>query len=394
MSANNALKLTKTSVEKLPYPETGQVFYRDTELKGFGLRVTKGSKTYIVENSICGKACRVTIGKQTVFTAEQARVIAKKLLADIAVGINPNQQKALERRKTITLHAVFKDFMNTRTLKPKTCYLYQKCFERVFATWHHKQITEINRTNIAEHYQHICQAHGDAYANLSFRLLRTLFNFAIASHEELMNVNPVNVLHDKRQWKVIPRRQRFIKNHQLIAWWQAVEQLENTTLRDYFQLLLLTGLRKQEAATLQWSSIDLQEKTMTITETKNAQPHTLPLSEYLYSLLQRRQQLTNSIWVFPNPATQKPFIELRQQLKLITEKSGINFTCHDLRRTFATLAESLEISSYAVKRLLNHKQSQDVTAGYIVHDVERLRAPMERITQTILKHCLNQDFQN
>jgi integrase len=61
------------------------------------------------------------------------------------------------------------------------------------------------------------------------------------------------------------------------------------------------------------------------------------------------------------------------------------FTLHDLRRTFITVAESLDIPAYAIKRLVNHKLSGDVTAGYIVGDVERLRAPMQRITDYLLR---------
>jgi integrase len=64
---------------------------------------------------------------------------------------------------------------------------------------------------------------------------------------------------------------------------------------------------------------------------------------------------------------------------------GINqgFTLHDLHRTFITIAESLDIPAYALKRLLNHKDPNDVTAGYIVSDVNRLREPMQRITDFI-----------
>lgn len=61
------------------------------------------------------------------------------------------------------------------------------------------------------------------------------------------------------------------------------------------------------------------------------------------------------------------------------------FTLHDLRRTFITIAESLDIPADALKRLLNHKMSNDVTAGYIINDVERLRAPMQKISDYILK---------
>ncbi len=56
---------------------------------------------------------------------------------------------------------------------------------------------------------------------------------------------------------------------------------------------------------------------------------------------------------------------------------------HDLRRTFITLAEGLDIPHYALKRLVNHADT-DVTAGYIVPDPNRLREPMQRITDRLL----------
>ena len=61
------------------------------------------------------------------------------------------------------------------------------------------------------------------------------------------------------------------------------------------------------------------------------------------------------------------------------------FCIHDLRRTFATTADSIDTPAYAVKALLNHKSASDVTAGYVVTDVERLRRPMQAITDFILK---------
>jgi integrase len=65
--------------------------------------------------------------------------------------------------------------------------------------------------------------------------------------------------------------------------------------------------------------------------------------------------------------------------------SEVSFTVHDLRRTFITIAESLDIPAYALKRLLNHKMNSDITAGYIIIDVERLRKPMEQISEYLLK---------
>ena len=69
----------------------------------------------------------------------------------------------------------------------------------------------------------------------------------------------------------------------------------------------------------------------------------------------------------------------------VTKLSGIHFTVHDLRRTFITIAEGLDISAYAFKRLMNHTMNGDITAEYIVTDVGRLRKPMQQMTDYFLK---------
>lgn len=40
----------------------------------------------------------------------------------------------------------------------------------------------------------------------------------------------------------------------------------------------------------------------------------------------------------------------------VTKLSGIHFTVHDLRRTLITIAEGLDISAYALKRLRKPRQ--------------------------------------
>ncbi len=64
---------------------------------------------------------------------------------------------------------------------------------------------------------------------------------------------------------------------------------------------------------------------------------------------------------------------------------GIKFCLHDLRRTFITIAESLDISYAALKRLLNHSDGNDVTGGYLQITTDRLRDPMERISTRIME---------
>ncbi|KTD63444.1 phage integrase [Legionella shakespearei DSM 23087] len=51
-----------------------------------------------------------------------------------------------------------------------------------------------------------------------------------------------------------------------------------------------------------------------------------------------------------------------------------------------SFADSLDLPAYALKRLLNHKMNNDVTAGYIMKDVERLRKPMQQVANFLQEH--------
>ncbi|GGI78503.1 hypothetical protein GCM10007966_03920 [Legionella impletisoli] len=195
----------------------------------------------------------------------------------------------------------------------------------------------------------------------------------------------VRRLSQTRSWYRIERRKSYIKPHELANWYSAVNNLENHILRDYLLLIIFTGLRRQEAATLKWQQVDLEGKTIHILQTKNHETHTLPLSDFLCDLLIARKENRINDYVFPGTGAAGHIIEPRKQMAQVTKATGIEFTVHDLRRTFITIAESLDIPAYALKRLMNHKMTNDVTAGYIIVDVERLRKPMQLITNYILK---------
>jgi hypothetical protein len=56
------MKLTKKLIDATKYPTHGQMFVRDEELRGFALRITPGSKSFIVEREINGRIRRMTLG--------------------------------------------------------------------------------------------------------------------------------------------------------------------------------------------------------------------------------------------------------------------------------------------------------------------------------------------
>ncbi|MBF0461416.1 MAG: integrase family protein [Magnetococcales bacterium] len=394
------MRLTKLAIDRIPPPPTGQEFHFDDTMKGFGLRVTaSGTKSFIVDKRIDGKKKRITIGRYGEITVEQARRQAQGLLGEIAAGGDPVREKKEEALKRKTLGEVFEDYLVARkNLTAKTVSHYRRVLTLHFSDWMERPILSITKDAIQKRHTQIGKDHGEPYANLGMRVVRALFNFAIGAYEDgqgrsLILENPVKRLSQTRAWFREERRQTLIKPHDMAAWYQGVMALENPVLRDYLLLLIFTGLRREEGAQLRWEHVDFIGKALTIPGeqdtknpgTKNHDTHTLPLSGFLLDLLtNRRQEVGESAFVFPGGGAGGYIVEPRKQMAKVTEMSGVKFTVHDLRRTFITLAEGLDIPAYALKKLLNHRNTSDVTGGYIIIDTERLRGPMEKISAAML----------
>lgn len=392
------IKITKTSVENLPYTTSGQLIYRDIQTKGFGVLVGKRTKSYFVERKVSSKTRRVMVGRHGEISTEQARREAEALRGVMGQGRDPVEEKKQEKANTVTLNEVFLEFLHIRkALKPNTIRSYEHTMAMYFKDWLNKPIVTITKDMVSRLHIKIGNKHGEAQANLAMRILRAVVNFAAGNYEDstgkpIITENPVRRLSQTRAWYRVERRQSLIKTHELPALFDALDKLDMglstskaEVVKDYILLLLFTGLRRQEAATLKWDDIDFKDKTFTIRDTKNREPLTLPLSDFLFDLLKKRYEKRTNEYVFPGVGKTGHLVEPKRQLVKIKELSGLQFMLHDLRRTFITIAESLNIPSYAVKRLANHKMSGDVTAGYIIFDADRLRKPMQQITDHILK---------
>jgi len=390
------LRITKSFVDKIEPPQittegkTTQSFYRDSDISGFGLRVTSsGAKSFIIEKRIFGKVKRITLGRYGNITVEQARKEAMKFLGEVATGHDPVAEKKAKSIKRITLEEAFEDYLNTRKeLRPATVKDYRQVLKTGFQDWKSKSLVDISKEMVEQRHSDLGKT-SKARANNSMRVLRAIFNHAKAKYEDskgnpVITVNPVDRLGQIRAWYKIERKRTLIKPHQLADWYQGTMQLNQQTTRDYLHLVLFTGLRRSEASRISWSDVDFKAKTLDIPETKNHQVHTLPLSDFLFDLLKRRFDERTSNYVFPSDTERGYLVDPKTAVKRVADLSGVPFTLHDLRRTFITIAESLDIPAYALKRLLNHKDPNDVTAGYIVSDTKRLREPMQRITDYIL----------
>ena len=191
-----------------------------------------------------------------------------------------------------------------------------------------------------------------------------------------------------RSWHKLPTRQGVIPDGKLPAFYAAVMSLERQTAKDYYLILLLTGLRKNEVAKLLWSDVDLDDMTIKIRaeNSKSGCEHRLPLSDWMMEILRRRfAERKESPYVFPGLGDRGRYYGAYQTVEKLREKTSCDFILHDSRRTFLTIAERLDIPHYALKKLAGHSMREDITAGYPVIDVERLREPMQRITDKLVE---------
>lgn len=393
-------KITKSFVDKLTLPESGQVFYRDSELKGFAVRVTTGgSKAFVLEKRINRKLKRITLGRYPEITVEMARKEALKYLGEIATGIDPIAKRQQAQAEQMTLWQVWQDYRKIKSyLKENTYIQYEMYLNGELKDWKNKRLVDITKDMISTRHGKLLKSHSPSYANTAMRILSAIYKFAKDQYEDnnslsLFPHNPVDRLGQIKAWAKEPRRQTVIKPKQFAPWYKALQEMKFNTgaeshhvTADYILFLLLTGLRKNEAATLTWDNVDLDEGTIHIPDTKNKEPLTLPLSDVLIGILNYRLRFKTNDYVFSSRKAQY-LAYPEKALKHLCETSGIKFTFHDLRRTFITVAESLDISSYAIKRLVNHKNGNDVTEGYIIANHDRLRAPMQRITDFFKENC-------
>jgi integrase len=236
--------------------------------------------------------------------------------------------------------------------------------------------------------------------------------------------NPFLVLRDEERYRTKQQLEDVYENSRarnpmqlrdgslarfLEALWQRRKVDNYRTACDYLLLTLLWGTRRGEAAPLRWrhritdpqakicSWVDLDAGLVSFYETKNRFTHTLPLAPAAKMILDMREidsradrnsAQTGPDWVFParsSRAKQGHYLDSKGILDGLRKTAAIKeLRTHDLRRTFATVAE--ELASYSVlKRMLNHRNMADVTAMYTKVDQERLLDAMARVERAMLE---------
>lgn len=123
-------KLSQRIVDITMAPEKGKLLVRDSELKGFGLSVSARSKSYFVECRVNGTKRRVTVGRADLLTLEEARIKGRKLLGEMASGLDPHAEKRNEKTNSITLIEVLEEYLAVKQLKKSTVIVYRRVIKR------------------------------------------------------------------------------------------------------------------------------------------------------------------------------------------------------------------------------------------------------------------------
>jgi integrase len=391
-------KFTKARLEQLTARDQA---YRvkDSGLKGLICRVrpsgTKSLEIYKKPKGAASPVC-VRICAAGDLPIEEVHTQAYKILAQMRKGVNPNEVqkvKAVKRKaKGLTLSQALDDYIEGDTdLKASTVNRYRQTINKHLSHWMNRPLAKlIDMQTLITLQKDISERVGPIAANNTMRALRAI---AVVAREVSTTKDgpsipywPIESKQLKRRfWNRETRRDNWVKPDQLKDWWETTERLsqdyagDGDLARDYLQFVILTGLRRREASGLLWENVDLTTKTFKVLDTKNSSDLELPLSDYLVEILLRRPSRKGRVFDLEEP---KKFV------KWVREQSGIYFTVHDLRRSFITHAEKQDLGVYTLKTLINHStRSRDVTEGYIQIDTERLRDPMQRITNHILGHA-------
>ena len=380
------MKLTKTQVEKFAIPEKGEKLYWDSDLSGFGVRITsKGVRSYIVQGRANGKERRITIGQHgkpindtETFTAEKARKLAMGLIADFSKGIDPIIEKQCKETLAVTLHAVGDLYLKERRtkkggeLKPRTKADIVKHIRTSFADWKYKPVTSITRDMVSARFTEL-SAKGATQANQAFRILRSLLNYAREAYRTndvpILFENPVSVISGKKMWNPNnPKNGRIPLNKIGLVWNMLhlksktdAALLSSRTGADIVIFIMLTGCRWNEAAELTWDRVNLENGTWNIPDPKNHVPVTFPIATPLRAMLTARPRTEGNPYVFPARGVEGFIKDARNTMIGVSKLAGLHLTPHDMRRTYVAVGVKNNIEMWKLKLLTNHRSEGDVT---------------------------------
>ena len=135
----------------------------------------------------------------------------------------------------------------------------------------------------------------------------------------------------------------------------AADQDYNIYASQAIKLLILTGIRREEAMQARWESVDMEKGFLCLPKTKSGLPRYVALNDAAREVLVKLPRLDGSPWVFPGKDPTKPVCNPVKAFHRILDAAGVEkCRIHDCRHTFASLLVNQGASLYQVQQLLGH----------------------------------------
>ncbi len=379
-------RFTKSKVDALPAALPGnRDEYRDEATPGLWLRVSATSvKTYAVLARKKGGALeRVTIGTADKLTLENARVIAKKIIADLATGVSHTAESKAKRGET-TFAELLTAYLASTTMKPRSLEAYQWLYKKhVESDLGKRKLSDITVERVRALHAKVSKE-TPTTANRCVSMVKAAFNWSAGEDDGWQGGNPAARVKKNKEVS----RTRYLQPAELAIFFQALEESEEPA-KSFFMLCLLTGARRSNVLAMKWADISLGDALWCITaaDAKAGEEMNIPLVPEAVTLLQRLYDEVgkSSPWVFPADSKTGHYQEPKRAWATLRRRSGLaDLRIHDLRRTMGSWLVRTGANTAINAKALGHKSMQLAAVYQRIADTDPVREAMEKATTAFL----------
>jgi integrase len=337
------LHLTDVVVQRL---QSVGIYYDDTT-PAFGIRIGKHRKAWVITK---GKdRQRITFGLYPSMTLADARQEARKRLVEEPVkGGRITFGEAYELYKPVLA-----------TKKPRTQRDYKRALEKFLQpVLGKKRLPDIEYETITAVTDKLSLS--DRRNTLAVG--RTFFRWCVKPPRRYIKSSPLEGV----ELPKVKKRKRTLNDTEIPIVWRAA-QAHGYPYGTICQLLLLTGQRRGEIASLRRPWINEKGRTITLPEflTKNSKEHTFPYGDMVAEVLRTVPRWNETDLLFPSKVSfERPLSGWGKYKKELGD--GLpRWTLHDLRRTYRSIHGQIGTPSEIAERLINH-------ASAVQSDVEEI----------------------